>query len=41
VAVVELDLEHPVREGLDDLALHLELLFLGGYSITPFLRGSG
>jgi hypothetical protein len=29
VPVVELDLEHGVREGLDDLALHLDLLFLG------------
>ena len=29
VPVVELDLEHRVREGLDDLALHLDLLFLG------------
>src|SRR5215207_5493003 len=27
--VVELDLEHGVREGLEDLALHLDLLFLG------------
>src|SRR6186713_705148 len=29
VPVVELDLEHGVREGLHDLALHLDLLFLG------------
>src|SRR5215211_1578258 len=29
VPVVELDLEHRVWEGLDDLALHLDLLFLG------------
>src|SRR6185503_17364128 len=28
VPVVELDLEHGVREGLDDLALHLDLFFL-------------
>ena len=27
VAVVELDTEHPAREGLEDLALHLDLLF--------------
>src|SRR5215207_8706782 len=29
VPIVELNLEHRVREGLDDLALHLDLLFLG------------
>src|SRR3954454_19150405 len=29
VPVVELDLEHRVWEGLDDLALHFDLLFLG------------
>jgi hypothetical protein len=28
VPVVELDAEHPVAEGLDDLALELELFFL-------------
>jgi len=28
VAVVELDLEQAVREGLDDLALELDLFFL-------------
>ena len=32
VAVVQLDPEHPVAEGLDHLALHLDLLFLGSYS---------
>jgi hypothetical protein len=30
VPVVELDPEHPIAEGLDDLALHLDLLFLAG-----------
>src|SRR6266545_6300067 len=30
VAFVELHLEHSVREGLDDFALHLDLLFLRG-----------
>src|SRR6188472_3625539 len=34
VAVVELHLEHAVREGLEDLALHLDLLFLRAYPIT-------
>lgn len=34
--VLELDLEHPVREGLDDLAFHLELLFLRCYLTPPF-----
>ena len=29
VPVVELDLEHGVGEGFDDLALHLDLLLLG------------
>jgi hypothetical protein len=28
VPVVELDAEHPVAEGFDDLSLQLELLFL-------------
>ena len=39
VPVVERDLEHPVREGLDDLAFQLELFFLGGYSVTSFPGG--
>src|SRR5215208_488139 len=38
MAVVELDLEQTVREGLDDLALHLDLLFLGCYLRPPELR---
>jgi hypothetical protein len=29
VPIVELDFEHGVREGFYDLALHLDLLFLG------------
>ena len=32
MTVVELDPEHPVAEGLDHLALHLDLLFLLGDS---------
>src|SRR5581483_685192 len=35
VPVVELDLEHRVREGLDDLALHLDLLFLRQSACDP------
>src|SRR5215212_7304403 len=38
MAVVELDLEQTVRESLDDLALHLDLLFLGCYLRPPELR---
>jgi hypothetical protein len=34
VPVVELDPEHPVSEGLDDLSLQLELLFLLGDSLS-------
>jgi hypothetical protein len=36
VAVVQPDAEHPVAEGLDDLALHLDLLFLDGDLAPPF-----
>src|SRR5215210_961941 len=35
VPVVELDLEHGVREGFNDLALHLDLLFLGHSRQAP------
>src|SRR5438874_6173287 len=38
VAVVEPDLEHPVAEGLDDLALHLDLLFLLGDDASSATR---
>src|SRR5690242_18863847 len=37
VPVVELDLEHRVREGLDHLALHLDLLFLRQTACDPSL----
>src|SRR6266540_7353340 len=36
VAFVELDLEHSVREGLDDFALHLDLFFLRGQRIKGY-----
>src|SRR5918995_2310857 len=36
VAFVELDLEHSVREGLDDFALHLDLFFLRGQRIEGY-----
>src|SRR4051794_17395141 len=39
VPIVELDLEHRVWEGLDDLALHLDLLFLG-HGGSPQMRGA-
>src|SRR5918996_2212569 len=38
VPVVELDLEHRVREGLDDLALHLDLFFLRHRLAPPQMR---
>src|SRR5438552_183310 len=34
VAVVEPDPEHPVAQGLDDLAFHLDLLFLDWYGVS-------
>src|SRR4051794_32136147 len=37
VPIVELDLEHRVWEGLDDLALHFDLLFLG-HGESPQMR---
>src|ERR1051325_4204304 len=39
VPVVELDLEHRVREGLHDLALHLDLLFLRQSASDPSASG--
>ena len=39
LAGVEAHLEHPVREGLGDLALQLELFFLCGYRVTSFRAG--
>src|SRR5215218_5483798 len=38
VPVVQLHLEHRVWEGLDDLALHLDLLFLGHVVRRPQMR---
>src|SRR5215211_5667510 len=38
VAVVELDPEHPVAEGLDHLALHLDLFF---HAVPFYLLGAG
>jgi hypothetical protein len=35
VAIVEEDAKHPVPQGLHDLALHFDLLFLDGDDALP------
>ena len=37
MAIVELDPVHAVPERLDDLALHIDLLFFFGYCRAPFV----